>query len=474
MKTTFRLSLFLGIFFQICYSQKQEPWHNHTNYKEEIIKSIKENQGFNKNNSFTPITNTNNSTPVSRNNNFQFINGINIAWVNYGRDIGRESNGTVYHPDMTAFSNIMDQVANAGGDVIRWWFHTNGSTNPVFDSNDDFVAPNPSFFATDLIAVLDLAASKGIKLQICLWSFDMLKGSQWNVNSARNKKILTQEAYLQAYLNNALLPLVNAVGNHPGLYAWEIFNEPEGMTLQYAAHWPDFTDRVTMTNIQWMINKTTAAIKTAQPNVKVTNGALGFVTGTTNSSNGYVNEYTDQKLIAAGGQANGVLDLYNIHYYDWAGTNGSPFHTPFVNTNLDKPTVIAEYYPINTFGVTAANLGTTLLQNGWSGSLVWSWTDRPWNEIEPVLLNLNSVLSISDFNTTKNITFYPNPVKDRITIEGLSKDTEFVITDLFGKILAKKTIGIENTGIDFSSFPNGIYILNFEELGINGVKIIKQ
>ncbi len=476
MKTNIKLLLFFALLSQISLGQVQESWHNHENYKEEIIKTIKENLEVSYENNTLPRQLENKSSSHElRSPNFQFINGINIAWVNFGRDIGKESNGTEYHPDLTTFSNIMDQVSNAGGDVIRWWYHTNGSTNPVFDSNDDFVAPNPTFFATDLIAILDLAASKGLKIQICLWSFDMLKGSQWNVNSSRNKKIITQEAYLQAYLNNALLPLVNTVGNHAGLYAWEIFNEPEGMTLQYASGWPDFTDRVTMTNIQWMINKTTAAIKTAQPTVKVTNGALGFVTSLDNTQYGYVNEYTDQKLIAAGGEANGTLDYYNLHYYNWAGTNGSPFHNDYSAMNLDKPTIIAEYYPIDTFGVTAANLGATLFQRGWDGSLVWSWTDKPWNEIEPVLSNLSSVLSINSFANLNELSLYPNPVKDRITINGITTNTTIEVYDIMGKSILSEVINPNHNTIDLSNLSKGFYVLHIkEESNTKGIKISKE
>lgn len=374
---------------------KQEPWNNHENYKEEILNNIKKGQKFNiidtEIDSELDLNESNEKSTSRTFPDFEFVNGVNIAWVNFGNDIGLDNNGTQYHPDLNRFSSIMDQVKNAGGNVIRWWFHTNGSSSPVFYSNG-YVNHNPAYFKTDLLSILNLAASKGIKIQICLWSFDMLKGGQYNVNSARNKKILTSDSHLQAYLNNSLIPLVNAVGNHPGLYAWEIFNEPEGMTTQYAGHWAGFTDRVTMYDIQKTINRTVSAIKYAQPNVKVTSGALGFTSCVDKSSRGYINQYSDQKLIAAGGKSNGVLDFYNIHYYDWAGTDGSPFHMSFQGTNLDKPTVIAEYYPINTFGVSSNNLGTTLIQKNWNGSMLWSITDKPWNDIRPVMQNISQAL----------------------------------------------------------------------------------
>jgi hypothetical protein len=377
----------------------QQPWNNHPNYKEEVITEMKKAPRLIDN--MTPLT-------LDKNRNeqkgptfpaFPFVNGVNIAWVQFGRDTGQESNGTKYHPDMVKFIEHMDNVKKAGGNVLRWWYHTNGSTNPVFDSTGN-VAPNPAFFAEDVKKILDAAALRGLKVQICLWSFDMLKSDQWNVNPARNKNILTSDTHRQKYIDNALVPLVKSVGNHAGLYAWEIFNEPEGMTNQYAAHWPNFAEKVTMQDIQKTINWTTSAIKNAQPGVKVTSGALGFRSAITNNSQGYVNEYTNAKLIAAGDKANGTLDFYNIHYYDWAGTAGSPFHNDFSTVNLDKPAIIAEYYAQDTFGVSRDNLGTTLKTRGWNGSMVWSFTDRQWTAMETLVKNIAGQTQINPPNPT--------------------------------------------------------------------------
>ena len=47
---------------------------------------------------------------------------------------------------------------------------------------------------------------------------------------ANNKLLLETDTNRQAYIDNVLTPMVTALKGYPGLFAWEIFNEPEGMT----------------------------------------------------------------------------------------------------------------------------------------------------------------------------------------------------------------------------------------------------
>ncbi|WP_027395914.1 RICIN domain-containing protein [Aquimarina latercula] len=379
-----KIPLILILFSFVISAQRSEiPWNNgdgyKKNYKVDVAKTLKTkniSDYFTKQNQNFKIPAQKTTKTLSIN---PVVNGINIAWVNFGRDVGVDPfSGGNYRPDLTKFSEVMDFVVQNGGNIVRWWYHTNGSTNPAFSNQK--VIQNPQFFHDDVLEILDLAESKGLKVQICLWSFDMLK-DQWGVDAAANKKLLTEETFTTAYINNALTPLVNAIGNHPGLYAWEIFNEPEGMTTEYAGHWEGFLQKVEMPVIQTFINKTAGAIRRAQPNVKITNGALGLLTNMEDSNKGFWNAYTNVNLTNAGGDQDGYLDFYNIHYYKWAKVAGSPFHNPFDSGKIDKATVVGEYYPDDLIlsGVPAINtkdLGTKLMDNSWAGSLVWSWTDR--------------------------------------------------------------------------------------------------
>lgn len=78
-------------------------------------------------------------------------------------------------------------------------------------------------------------------LCISLWSHDILSVRRLNseTNRARAVLMMTDDAATSAYINNALLPMLEAlkapIGYAGGSYldavvAWEVLNEPEGIS----------------------------------------------------------------------------------------------------------------------------------------------------------------------------------------------------------------------------------------------------
>jgi hypothetical protein len=208
-------------------------------------------------------------------------------------------------------------------------------------------------------------------INLSLWSFDMLQGPgaetipTATLNS--NQMLLTTTANRNAYINNVLIPLATALKGYPGLYSWEIFNEPEGMT---PAGWTGSSTNKGLTVseavIQQCVNLFASAIHTVDPFARVTNGAVTL---------GYVPDYSNANLIAAGGATNGTLDFFEAHYYESNGTKVSPFTHTVASFGLPdtKATVIGEFYALTTDGVQAANTYTTLFSQGYSGAWAWQY-----------------------------------------------------------------------------------------------------
>ena len=312
-----------------------------------------------------------------------FMSGGNVAWVNFARDIGPTNT------NLAQFENIFEEVAQYGGNTMRLWLHTNGTSTPEWDG--PFVVGPGQNSLQDLINILDLAQQYNINMKLCLWSFDMLQGvgtqtglTQDQIN--RNTALLTESDKLQAYINNALIPMVEAVKGHPALGAWEIFNEPEGMT---SYGWTP--NKVAMSDIQWFVNRTAGAIRRTDPDTPVTNGSWNIRVMSDIGS--FHNYYRDDRLIAAGGDADGILDFYSLHYYaQHFGEDQSPFHNDASHWELDKPIVVAEFWPTDQRGVAAEDLYTTLYDRGYAGALAWSWSDNsePW---QPALDNMATLRS---------------------------------------------------------------------------------
>jgi hypothetical protein len=296
-----------------------------------------------------------------------------VAWVSFANDVP--------NPNLTTFNTIFKNTHDAGGRIIRWWFHTNGTKTPGYDSSGRAMALQQSHI-DGVKAILNAANNNKVAVNISLWSFDMLQTNA-GTSHTNNSALLENDANRQAYIDNYLTPLVNAIKGTPGLYSWEIFNEPEGMGPNGWA-----TYRTTQAAIQKTVNWLAAAIHTADPTALVTNGAQTFNTCSTVS--GKSNWYSDTALRNAGGKQNGTLDFYEVHYYSSNGTANSPFGRASTYWGLDKKLVIGEFNAsVANNGIAGADTYTNAYTNGYAGSWAWAYTsDWPWPSMQVPMQNL--------------------------------------------------------------------------------------
>jgi hypothetical protein len=288
-----------------------------------------------------------------------FMNGVNMAWNNFGRDL------TQY--DSAVFGDMFRNLAEAGGNSVRWWVHCDGQATPSFDAQGKVTGMPEQAFA-NLGRILDQAAAHKVLVMPALWSFDMA-----NSNRA---KLITDTAYTNSYILTVLDPLVRRYRGHPGLLAWEICNEPEWMLDDDGST----TQRVTKVQLQRFHGMLAAAIHRADPGALVTTGSASLKWCSTDAAAKGI-YFSDQALQAAtGGDAQAKLDFYQVHYYDWMRGSGwtySPWDKRRAAWGLDKPVIIGEFPAKGEAGyLDAVQMHVRSVDSGYAGVMSWAYLDN--------------------------------------------------------------------------------------------------
>jgi hypothetical protein len=416
--------------------------------------------------------NGHNRLPIRNGELSKFMSGINIAWNSFANDLTNF--------DAKTFTTFFNNVENSGGNAVRWWLHTNGVASPTFGS-DGKVTGLRSGEIKNMKAALDMAAERGIMVSMCLWSFDMLQ-DQGN-DRARNKRLLEDASITQSYIDNALIPILKEIGDHPAVMSWEVFNEPEGMTSEFG--WS--TDRTEMKYVQQFVNLVAGAIHRQTPTALVSNGSWSFIASTDVSS--FIDYYRDDRLIAVGGDTDGTLDFVQVHYYDHFSEGASPFAHAASYWGIDKPIVIGEFPANGVKGYNAVETFEQLYKLGYAGAMTWSWSDTQFGGltatspalqlmeknypddiiIEPIIKEIveEQVLGIE---RELELSIYPNPTMQQIAIqfpEGKNyEDINLEIINSSGAVVLSKSIQLNlelTENINVSNLVGGIYILHISD-----------
>lgn len=219
---------------------------------------------------------------------------------------------------------------------------------------------------------------------------------------------------------------------------------------------------------------------------------------------GFVGTISDIEFGATDNQIFVTLKNYgttNVWYTTNGGTNwyniegnlpDLPVHTilqnPLNTSEIMIGTELGVWYA-NTFNpATTANQSLNWMQayNGMSGVKVTDLDLQPNSPTAPTAYNVfaatygrgvfsgtltNTVLSNETFESNKNVTIYPNPVKDvlNISIKDFSSELTIVVMDINGREVYSNKINNLNgvNPINLSSLSSGVYVLKLQGENLN-------
>lgn len=155
-------------------------------------------------------------------------------------------------------------------------------------------------------------------------------------------------------------------------------------------------------------------------------------------------------------------DFFNPHYPIYSGKKNSYKYYTF---NNNQSIAVPEIFYVGWEQIGDNKLYIGMDMNNDNSDKIFYNSGASWNNtsfagsliIRPVFSTaLNSTLTISMEKSNLNLSVYPNPTQEIITISGLSINETVELRDLSGRIMMTTT---EKT-INLNSFANGVYVIS--------------
>jgi hypothetical protein len=165
----------------------------------------------------------------------------------------------------------------------------------------------------------------------------------------------------------------------------------------------------------------------------------------------------------------------------WLNINGNlnSQKQAVVNWKVQENNVTSYQIEKSNDGRTFANIATVTSKG--NGENTYQFTDATaldgikYYRIKQIDANgsysYSTIVRLSN-NIKSNISIYPNPVKDVVTVSGAVAGSKVILTDISGKVLQQINVTATSFTIDMSKYSGGIYMLQTNS-GVTQ-KIIKE
>lgn len=271
--------------------------------------------------------------------------------MTYGCDFGGNAwfpDGGVGRPDARARANdLLARLASAGLTTVRWFLFCDGRAGVRFDPAGRPLGLD-AFVPRDVDAALDMAAANRVSVIFVLFDFPWCRRRREvrGVRSGGHRGTIARADLRHILLERVLTPVLTRYGREPLISAWDLFNEPEWVTLGYGglrAGQP-----VLPATMETFLHESCAAARAAasQP---ITVGLA--------SSRGV-------PLVRNCG-----LDLYQVHWYD-RRERRAPIGRPPLAL-LDRPLLLGEF-PSAGSALPIVDVLRIARGSGYCGALAWS------------------------------------------------------------------------------------------------------
>jgi len=284
-----------------------------------------------------------------------FLLGVNYPWRLYAEDFGASAAG---HRGLSLPENASEvaenfaRIRDCGARVVRWFLFGDGRAG--FQTEKGIPRHPDEFLFRDVKAVLELAGRFDLQLCLSLIDYLWLQDRTGKPAAHANEQVLQFAAGREAFLQRVLIPMFREFYGHPGIFAWEIANEPEWAIREFhrqreaKMHFADF---------RAFAEEVVQAVR-EHAGVRVTLGSA--------------------RLDWVRAWAELGLDFYQAHYYpkhDSARCSGLGKHLATLPA-LDQPLWLGELpaHDETSPGYALESSLTHCSAAGLLGAAVWRWT----------------------------------------------------------------------------------------------------